>query len=145
MGRTCFDENPEAISFALQAVEDSRPKSNFGIGRKAYEQDLAEQLKRLAYRNQRILKRLTPEQQRQLAGLVFELTIHFEEHRRRESTIAELREQLKDSKRLEHEVVRAKRVIGPAIQRLRGLASDLRDHFFIFDCGRQTIEQPSTV
>ena len=111
----------------LQPVEDARLKSNYAMGKEVYEQQLDNQLDHLANCKHRMLHRLTPEQQKQLAALVFELSIHFEEHRRYAAELARLQKWIKSSRRLEHEVVQARRIISASIQRVRKLASDLND------------------
>lgn len=104
----------------LQPVEDA-------VGKEVYERQLARQLIQLASCSLRILKRLTPEQQKQVAALVYELSLHFEEHRRYAEELARLRELIKSWKRLEREVGQAKRKIDSAIERVLKFASALKD------------------
>lgn len=111
----------------LQPGEDSRPKSNFASGKETYEQHLAAQLERVGDCNQRILRRLTPEHRKELAALVFELSLHFEEHRQYASTVTKLREEIENLKRLELKVNQARDVILSAIQEVHKLASKLND------------------
>jgi hypothetical protein len=107
----------------LRPAEDNRPKSNFPAGKATYEHHLAVEQQHLSLCEARILRMLLPEQRQQLSALVYELNLHFEEHRSYRDKMENLRALL----RAEDRNSRLEEKIRQGLEELSAIAEKLRD------------------
>jgi hypothetical protein len=116
--------------FVLVRYPHLQPKKRIprnSAGRKSFNRQLTKQQKRLAECNKRILRKLDPEQRKQLSALVYELTIHFEEQINYAGRLREFEKQSPQMKRAERVTARAKAKINTALNQLSKIGESIGD------------------
>jgi hypothetical protein len=101
--------------------------SKVSPGKEYFDLQLAEQQELLDNCNKRILRKLDPEQRNQLSALVYELTIHFEEHIDYAGRLRELKKQSAQVKRAERVTARAMARINTELKQLSKIGESIGD------------------
>ena len=111
----------------LRPKEHVPPNRDVSAGQESFDWQLTKQQESLAECNKRILRKLDPEERNQLSALVFELSLHFEEHVNYARRLGELKRQIAKVKRLERTGAQAIAKINTELQQLSKISESVSD------------------